>query len=82
MDQSTILSIITTKNEIKVHVNPSVSKNKIVKYEEGILYVTINAPPEKGKANLELCKFLKKLTKKQVRVKSGQSSRDKIIVFL
>ena len=82
MDASTIISIITTKNELKVHVTPSAKKNEIIRWEESVLYVNINAHPEKGKANLELCKFLKKLTKKQARVKSGQSSRDKTIVFL
>ncbi len=68
-------------NELRIHIIPS-TKDEIHKFENGILYITINAPPEKGKANIRLCKYLKKLTKRGVRIKSGYHSRDKIIVFL
>ena len=36
MDASTIISIITTKNELKVHVTPSAKKNEIIRWEESV----------------------------------------------
>lgn len=41
--------------------------------------VAVAAPPEKGKANLELIRFLSKKLKKQVRIVSGFGNSSKIL---
>jgi len=71
------------KDTIKVLVKPNSNTNEIIGFdEERKLYrVTIKAPAEKGKANKELIKFFSKLTKRQVRIVSGFSSREKILKF-
>ncbi len=64
---------------LQVKVKPNARESKIISEESGKLVVAIAAPPEKGKANLELTKFLSKKLKKQVRIVSGFGSSSKII---
>jgi uncharacterized protein (TIGR00251 family) len=48
--------------------------------EDGSLKVKITAPPEKGKANAELCTFLAKhfgVAPREVTILSGETSRRK-----
>ncbi|MBN2142270.1 YggU family protein [Candidatus Woesearchaeota archaeon] len=68
--------------EILVHVKPGKKKNLILRKERGgeELFVEIKAPAKDGKANLELVKFLKKELGQQVRIKSGFSGKDKILL--
>jgi len=44
--------------------------------------VDIKAPPEKGKANAEIIRFLGKTLGRQVRIKSGLTSKRKVIEFI
>ena len=67
--------------KIKILVKPNSNKNEIKEWDEKRqgLKVNINAQPEDNKANTELIKFLSKTLKKKVRIKTGFSSREKII---
>ena len=69
------------KNTLKIIVKPNSSKNKILNYnkEKKALKIAIKAHPEKGLANKELIKFLSKLLKKKIEIKSGKTSKQKII---
>jgi len=49
---------------------------------EGIYYVKLKKSPESGAANIELLKLLKKYFKKEVKIKSGFTSKIKIIEVL
>ena len=64
---------------LQVKVKPNARENKIISEQGNMLVVSITAPPEKGKANLELARFLSKKLKKQVRIVSGFRSSSKII---
>ena len=66
---------------ISVAVKPNSSCTEIVSFDEKekLLKINLKAKPQGNKANTELVKFLKKLTKKQVRIKSGLKSRKKIV---
>lgn len=72
---------------IKVRVRPnsgtqSVEKVKLPGFseEEGQIYfVKLKSHPEEGKANLELIKILQKYFGKEVRIKSGFRSRNKLV---
>jgi len=64
--------------EIKVKVKTHSGKQDVVK-EKDYYIVYLKSQPEKGKANLELLKILKKYFKKEVRIKKGFTSKEKIV---
>ena len=71
---------------ITVKVKPSSSatkfKGKLDKNGNVILKIDVAAPPEKGKANEELVKFLAKklgISKNNIEIKAGATSREKKI---
>ena len=69
---------MTTLLDLKVY--PGAAANKIMGWNAGILKVRIKAPPEKGKANKELIRFLAKLldiAPANIDLISGESSRNK-----
>ncbi len=68
-------------NTLNVLVKPNSGENKVVGYDDfrDAVKINIKAEPEKGKANVELVKFLRKLTKKEVRVVSGHTIHQKVI---
>lgn len=63
---------------IKIKVKPNSGKQKIIKNNENYI-AYLKSPPENNKANIELLKLLKKYFDKSVRIKSGLTSRNKII---
>ena len=63
--------------KIKLHPNSSQEKIKMLKDNE--YEVWIKGKPLDNKANLELVKILKKHFKKDVKIKSGFTSRNKIV---
>jgi uncharacterized protein (TIGR00251 family) len=67
--------------QLKIKVKPSSNKNKIVKMEDGTFKIWIKSAPEKGKANKELQKYLKKVTGIPVKITSGLTSENKTIEF-
>jgi uncharacterized protein (TIGR00251 family) len=65
---------------LNLKVSPGASGNKIMDWNAGILKVRVKAPPEKGKANKELIRFLAKLlgtAPANIDLVSGESSRNK-----
>ena len=64
--------------KIKIKVKPNSGKQEIVRTDEGYL-VKLKSVSEDNKANVELMKLLKKYFKKEVRIKTGFTSRNKII---
>ena len=67
--------------KLKIKVKPSSNKNKIVQMEDGTFKIWIKSAPEKGKANKELKKYLKKITGIPIKIASGLTSENKIIEF-
>jgi hypothetical protein len=63
---------------IKINVVPR-SKRQTVVMKNGQVTVTLISPPEGGKANIELVKFLKKTLKLQATLVSGATSRTKVL---
>ncbi|MBN1694579.1 DUF167 domain-containing protein [candidate division WOR-3 bacterium] len=68
-------------SQLRIKVKPSSNKNRIVKMEDGTYKIWIKSAPEKGKANKELQKYLKKNTGVPVRIVSGLTSENKTIEF-
>jgi len=69
--------------DLKVKVIPKSSRNEIAgRLPDGTLRVKVAAPPEKGKANAELCAFLARhfdVPKSAVRLVSGETSHHKVV---
>lgn len=68
---------------LRIKVVPKSPKNEIVEtMGDGTLKIRIAAPPEKGKANRELIRFLSrhlKINKTQITIISGKSDTLKLI---
>ena len=65
--------------KIKVKLHPNSSQEKIEKLGEDKYEVWLKEKPVDNKANEKLIKVLKKYFKKQVKIKLGLTSRNKII---
>ena len=66
----------------RVKVKPNSQQQKIEELEDGSLNVHLKSPPIDGKANEELIKLLAKkfdVPKSSIRIKSGVTSRQKLI---
>lgn len=66
----------------QVKVKPNSKKQAIAESTDGILTVHLKSPPVDGKANKELIEVLAKqfdVPKSQIRIKSGLSSRIKLV---
>lgn len=67
---------------LKVAARPGASRSAVQGLAGDALKVAIQAPPEKGKANDELVRFLAKvlgLRRPQVTLVKGETSRDKVV---
>lgn len=68
--------------KIKVKVKPNSQQQKIEQSEDGTWIIRLKSPPVDGKANQELIKLLAKhfkVTKNQITVKAGRSTKNKLI---
>lgn len=67
-----------------IRVQPRASRSEIAGELEGTLKIRLAAPPVDGEANEELIRLLSKLfkvTRAQIVIRSGQTSRNKLIVI-
>lgn len=64
---------------LQVKVKPNAGKTEILSQEGNSMVISVAAPPEKGKANLELIKFLSRKLKKQVKIVCGFGNPSKIV---
>lgn len=68
--------------KLQVKVKPNAKQQKIEEAEDGSLIISLKSPPIDGKANEELIKLLAKkyqVSKSQISIQSGLSSRHKLI---
>ena len=68
--------------KLKVRVKPGAKETKITGFANGFLEIRLNAVPEKGKANQELLKFLKKELGIKARIMRGLKSREKTLEII
>jgi len=69
---------------IEVRVTPGAQSDRILGESDGVLRVSLNAPPERGKANRALVRFLAKTLDRRastVRIAAGERDRRKVVVF-
>jgi uncharacterized protein (TIGR00251 family) len=62
-------------------VKPNMPKTEFLGFdkEKNAYRMSIHAPPEKGKANMEVIKFFKKEFKLNISIISGLASKEKLI---
>ncbi|NEQ26697.1 MAG: DUF167 domain-containing protein [Microcoleus sp. SIO2G3] len=66
----------------QVKVKPNSKKQTIEEFADGSLTIHLKSPPVDGKANKELIELLAKkfdVSKSQIRIKLGLSSRTKLV---
>ena len=69
---------------LRVHAQPRATKSEIAGLMGEALKIRLAAPPVDGKANRALAEFLAgllKLPKSAVRLKSGETGREKIFII-
>ncbi len=69
---------------LSLHVQPGARQTSIVGFKEGVLYVKIAAPPEKGKANERLIDFLSEVlhvSKSSITILRGTTGRMKVVAI-
>lgn len=64
---------------INVKVRPLSGRQDIIKLDEKHFMIYLKSAPEDNKANSELIKLLHKYFKKEVVIKSGLTSKNKIV---
>ena len=77
-------SFITEKNSstiISCKIRPSASKTTFVGIYDNCMKFSIAAPPENNKANIEILKFFRKLSKKKVKIIMGLTNKKKVLKF-
>ncbi len=76
-----IISELIEGNKLKVVVRPNSKKTELIEVDKvkGVVKIALKEPAENNKANFELLKFLKKHLKKEVKIKKGQNSKEKIL---
>ena len=65
---------------IPVRVSAGASRDRVIGEHAGALKVSVSAAPERGKANKAVCELIAKtlgISRSQVRLVSGETSRDK-----
>ena len=74
----------TTAARIVVKVQPNATKDEVVRFVDGVLYVKVAAPPVRGKANTELINLLSRelrVAKSSIRIEKGFTSRKKLVLI-
>jgi uncharacterized protein (TIGR00251 family) len=69
---------------LSVRAQPGAKKTEIAGDYNGAVKIKLAAPPVDGKANEALCRFVAEalgVPKSAVSIKSGASSRDKVVVI-
>jgi len=68
---------------IKIKVKTNQRSSKILAYDEATktFKVAIAAKPENNKANEEVIKFFTRMLKRPVKIKTGFTSKEKLLVF-
>jgi uncharacterized protein (TIGR00251 family) len=71
--------------KIQIKVKPNSKQQKVQESPDGSWIIWLKSPPIDGKANRELIEILAKkyrVTKSQITIKSGLSSRNKLVEIL
>ena len=83
-DKYPFLRVVGNNVLIEINVKPNAKESEILGIEEGLLKVSIDAPPVDGKANTEVISFMSSkfgIKKSYVSVIKGQTAHHKTVQF-
>jgi len=83
-NKKNVYSVKEDRIYLPVKITPKARKNAVASVQNGEVYIKIQAPPEGGKANKELIRFLSKnlrCAKTSIQIKTGETSRHKILIL-
>ena len=72
------------KATLEIHLQPGAKGNEIIGFRDGVLWVRVAAPPNKGQANNALLTLMAKLLsvpKSDLAIVRGFTSRHKVIAI-
>jgi hypothetical protein len=67
---------------LSIRLKPRAGSDAIVAERNGVLHVSVSAPPVEGQANAALCKLIAKragIARRRVSVIRGEHSREKVV---
>lgn len=72
-----------SNNTLSIIVKPNATKTRIIGFDENrnAMKVEVKPPSEENKANIEIVKYFRRLTGKNVNIISGLKSKRKLIRF-
>jgi len=70
---------LLTQTRIHVRVTPHTKKTRITKIDGNTLHLDVAAPPEDGKANKEIERYLTRITGKKATITLGKTGKDKTV---
>jgi len=73
-----------SKATLEIHLQPGAKSNEIIGFRDGVLWVKVAAPPEKGRANGALIELMAKslsVPKSDLTLVRGFTSRQKVIAI-
>jgi uncharacterized protein (TIGR00251 family) len=68
---------------LSLYIQPGASRSEVCGIHDGKLKIKIKAPPRDGEANEAIIEFLSvilKISKKQIHLISGETSRQKVVL--
>jgi uncharacterized protein YggU (UPF0235/DUF167 family) len=68
-------------NRLRIKVKPGARTSELLKIENSIAHIAIAAKAEDGKANDEVERFLSRLTRRKATIKSGFTSKEKLVML-
>lgn len=77
-----IFSRLMKTENIKLYIRPGAAETRVEGIYQDRIKIRINAPPEKGRANKELIKFIVEILaipKSMISITSGKTSNYKVI---
>jgi uncharacterized protein (TIGR00251 family) len=80
-----ILRAVGEGVSLKIHVVPGASRDRVAGLHGEALKVTVQAPPERGKANARLLRLLATrlgIRAADVRLERGETSREKTVLLV
>ncbi len=81
MELQNITLWLSSKKAVLVKVKTSARKTLVLDIKDDMLYLAVAAPPEDGKANVEIEKFLSKLSGRKAIIKHGHTAKEKLVQF-
>ncbi len=73
---------LLTQPRIALHATPDAKKTRVTAVKGDILHLDVAAPPEDGKANREIERYLTRIAGKKATVTRGKTSKDKTVKFV